>query len=174
MDNHAACSMHYYLMWSYLKQTLKWHKSFQKPRNTNPKENVFGWVKASCVNTGSVRGVSLTHHPASKAWDGAGSNRVLALFWSSWCICHHKVYGALSGTANLKTRKKIMWFMTHSQAFIKCYISISVHCTPWHLHFVIIWKLWWLTDYQILFRHFITEMLLRQFQTVLKVYFTCS
>lgn len=92
---YAACFMHY---------CLKMTQIFSKWWNTNPKENVFGGVEASCVNTGSVGGAALTNHPAGKARDGAGCNWVLTLFWSSWCICHHKVYGALSGTANLETR----------------------------------------------------------------------
>lgn len=101
------------------KQSLKWHNYSQKPQiNTNPKENVFRGVEASCINTCCVGGISLTHHPAGEARDGAGGNRVIALFWSSWCICHHKVYGALRGTTNLET-----WTNkdTHFQAFIKCF-----------------------------------------------------
>lgn len=68
-----------------------------------PKEDVLGRVKPGCIDTSSEGGIALAHNSAGKAGDGALCDGcLLTLLASRYCVSHHKVYGTLSGTPNLK------------------------------------------------------------------------
>lgn len=71
--------------------------------NNYPEEDVFGGVKPGCVDASSEGRVALTHNSAGEPGDGAlCDGSLLSLLASCYCVSHHKVYGALCGTSNLK------------------------------------------------------------------------
>ncbi len=71
--------------------------------NTDPEEDVLGGVEAGGVDAGGVGRVPVADDPAGEAGDGAGRRgRVFALLGSSGSVCHHEVYGALGGAADLQ------------------------------------------------------------------------
>lgn len=81
---------------------------------THPEEDVFGRVKARCIYSCCVGSTTLTHDAASVAGDGAlGRLSSLSICTplplplsstaAARCVCHHKIYHALCGTADLKT-----------------------------------------------------------------------
>lgn len=72
-------------------------------KSNYPEEDVFGRIKASCVDASGVGRAALAHHSTGEAGDGAlRDGGLLSLLPSRDCVRHHEVDGTLGGSADLQ------------------------------------------------------------------------